>query len=158
MEKEQKLRYKRFTEAFEYLKEIGRIDNQKDLAEILHKTPETISRVVKGSGNNPTEKFMFDFAKAFAREINEEYLMEGIGELVRTIPENEQYNLSDQRYIEQLENKLKKAEDEVQFYKQQIKLKDEQYRDARNDIERLNRIIEQLLPRQENKKDLASVG
>jgi chromosome segregation ATPase len=101
---------------------------------------------------------MFDFAKAFAREINEEYLMEGIGELVRTIPENEQYNLSDQRYIEQLENKLKKAEDEVQFYKQQIKLKDEQYRDARNDIERLNRIIEQLLPRQENKKDLASVG
>ena len=84
--------------------------------------------------------------------------MEGIGELVRTIPENEQYNLSDQRYIEQLENKLKKAEDEVQFYKQQIKLKDEQYRDARNDIERLNRIIEQLLPRQENKKDLASVG
>ena len=101
---------------------------------------------------------MFDFAKAFAREINEEYLIEGIGELIRTIPKNEQYNLSDQRYIEQLEDKLKKAEDEVQFYKQQIKLKDEQYRDARNDIERLNRIIEQLLPRQENKKDLASVG
>ena len=101
---------------------------------------------------------MFDFAKAFAREINEEYLIEGIGELIRTIPKNKQYNLSDQRYIEQLEDKLKKAEDEVQFYKQQIKLKDEQYRDARNDIERLNRIIEQLLPRQENKKDMASVG
>jgi len=158
MEKEQKLRYKRFTEAFEYLKEIGRIDNQKDLAEILRKTPETISRVVKGSGNNPTEKFMFDFAKAFAREINEEYLIEGIGELVRTIPENEQYKLGDQHYIEQLEKELKKAEAEIQFYKQQIELKDEQYRDAKNAIERLNRIIDRLVPPQENKKDLANVG
>lgn len=158
MDKEQKLRYKRFTEAFEYLKEIGRIDNQKDLAEILRKTPETISRVVKGSGNNPTEKFMFDFAKAFAREINEEYLIEGIGELIRTIPENEQYKLGDQHYIEQLEEKLKKTEAEVQFYKQQIELKDEQYRDAKNVIERLNRIIDRLVPPQENKKDLASVG
>lgn len=158
MDKEQKLRYKRFTEAFEYLKEIGRIDNQKDLAEILRKTPETISRVVKGSGNNPTEKFMFDFAKAFAREINEEYLIEGIGELIRTIPENEQYKLGDQHYIEQLEEKLKKAEAEVRFYKQQIELKDEQYRDAKNVIERLNRIIDRLVPPQENKKDLTSVG
>lgn len=158
MDKEQKLRYKRFTEAFEYLKEIGRIDNQKDLAEILRKTPETISRVVKGSGNNPTEKFMFDFAKAFAREINEEYLIEGIGELIRTIPENEQYKLGDQHYIEQLEEKLKKAEAEVRFYKQQIELKDEQYRDAKNVIERLNRIIDRLVPPKENKKDLASVG
>ena len=158
MDNEQKLRYKRFTEAFEYLKEIGRIDNQKDLAEILRKTPETISRVVKGSGNNPTEKFMFDFAKAFAREINEEYLIEGIGELIRTIPENEQYKLGDQHYIEQLEEKLKKAEAEVRFYKQQIELKDEQYRDAKNVIERLNRIIDRLVPPQENKKDLASVG
>lgn len=158
MDKEQKLRYKRFTEAFEYLKEIGRIDNQKDLAEILRKTPETISRVVKGSGNNPTEKFMFDFAKAFAREINEEYLIEGIGELIRTIPENEQYKLGDQHYIEQLEEKLKKAEAEVRFYKQQIELKDEQYRDAKNVIERLNRIIDRLVPPQENKKDLVSVG
>lgn len=158
MEKEQRLRYKRFKEAFDYLKSIGRIDNQKDLADILHKTPETISRVMAGSGNNPTEKFMFLFAKAFAHDLNEEYLVNGTGELIRVKPENEQYKLGDQRYIEHLEEKLKKAESEILFYKQQIAIKDEQYRDLRKDNERLHEYIERLTRFQENKKDMASVG
>lgn len=158
MEKEQRLRYKRFKEAFDYLKSIGRIDNQKDLADILHKTPETISRVMAGSGNNPTEKFMFLFAKAFAHDFNEEYLVNGTGELIRVIPENEQYKLGDQRYIEHLEEKLKKAESEILFYKQQIAIKDEQYRDLRKDNERLYEYVDRLTRLQENKKDLASAG
>lgn len=158
MDKEQKLRYKRFKEAFDYLKSIGRIDNQKDLADILHKTPETISRVMAGSGNNPTEKFMFLFAKAFAHDFNEEYLVNGTGELIRVIPENEQYKLGDQRYIEHLEEKLKKAESEILFYKQQIAIKDEQYRDLRKDNERLYEYVDRLTRLQENKKDLASAG
>lgn len=158
MEKEQRLRYKRFKEAFDYLKSIGRIDNQKDLADILHKTPETISRVMAGSGNNPTEKFMFLFAKAFAHDLNEEYLINGTGELIRVIPENEQYKLGDQRYIEHLEEKLKKAESEILFYKQQIAIKDEQYRDLRKDNERLYEYVDRLTRLQENKKDLASAG
>lgn len=158
MDKEQRLRYKRFKEAFDYLKSIGRIDNQKDLADILHKTPETISRVMAGSGNNPTEKFMFFFAKAFAHDLNEEYLVKGTGELIRVIPENEQYKLGDQRYIEHLEEKLKKAESEILFYKQQIAIKDEQYRDLRKDNERLYEYVDRLTRLQENKKDLASAG
>lgn len=158
MDKEQRLRYKRFKEAFDYLKSIGRIDNQKDLADILHKTPETISRVMAGSGNNPTEKFMFFFAKAFAHDLNEEYLVNGTGELIRVIPENEQYKLGDQRYIEHLEEKLKKAESEILFYKQQIAIKDEQYRDLRKDNERLYELVDRLTQYQENKKDLASAG
>ena len=158
MDKEQRLRYKRFKEAFDYLKSIGRIDNQKDLAEILHKTPETISRIMAGSGNNPTEKFMFFFAKAFAHDLNEEYLVNGTGELIRVIPENEQYKLGDQRYIEHLEEKLKKAESEILFYKQQIAIKDEQYRDLRKDNERLYEYVDRLTRLQENKKDLASAG
>lgn len=158
MDKEQRLRYKRFKEAFDYLKSIGRIDNQKDLADILHKTPETISRIMAGSGNNPTEKFMFFFAKAFAHDLNEEYLVKGTGELIRVIPENEQYKLGDQRYIEHLEEKLKKAESEILFYKQQIAIKDEQYRDLRKDNERLYEYVERLTRFQENKKDLASAG
>ena len=158
MEKEQRQRYKRFKEAFDYLKSIGRIDNQKDLADILHKTPETISRIMAGSGNNPTEKFMFFFAKAFAHDLNEEYLVNGTGELIRVIPENEQYKLGDQRYIEHLEEKLKKAESEILFYKQQIAIKDEQYRDLRKDNERLYEYVDRLTRLQENKKDLASAG
>ena len=158
MDKEQRLRYKRFKEAFDYLKSIGRIDNQKDLADILHKTPETISRVMAGSGNNPTEKFMFFFAKAFAHDLNEEYLVKGTGELIRVIPENEQYKLGDQRYIEHLEEKLKKVESEILFYKQQIAIKDEQYRDLRKDNERLYEYVDRLTRLQENKKDLASAG
>lgn len=158
MEKEQRLRYKRFKEAFDYLKSIGRIDSQKDLADILHKTPETISRVMAGSGNNPTEKFMFLFAKAFAHDLNEEYLVKGTGELIRVIPENEQYKLGDQRYIEHLEEKLKKAESEILFYKQQIAIKDEQYRDLRKDNERLYELVDRLTRLQENKKDLSSAG
>ena len=158
MDKEQRLRYKRFKEAFDYLKSIGRIDNQKDLADILHKTPETISRIMAGSGNNPTEKFMFFFAKAFAHDLNEEYLIKGTGELIRVIPENEQYKLGDQRYIEHLEEKLKKAESEILFYKHQIAIKDEQYRDLRKDNERLHEYVERLTRLQENKKDLASAG
>lgn len=158
MEKEQRLRYKRFKEAFDYLKNIGRIDNQKDLADILHKTPETISRVMAGSGNNPTEKFMFFFAKAFAHDINEEYLIYGTGELVREKPDNEQYKLGDQRYIEQLEEKLKKAESEILFYRQQIAIKDEQYREMARKNDKLVEEIDRLIRLQENKKELASAG
>ena len=158
MDKEQRLRYKRFKEAFDYLKSIGRIDNQKDLADILHKTPETISRVMAGSGNNPTEKFMFFFFFFFAHDLNEEYLVKGTGELIRVIPENEQYKLGDQRYIEHLEEKLKKVESEILFYKQQIAIKDEQYRDLRKDNERLYEYVDRLTRLQENKKDLASAG
>ena len=158
MDKEQRLRYKRFKEAFDYLKSIGRIDNQKDLADILHKTPETISRIMAGSGKKKKEKFMFFFAKAFAHDLNEEYLIKGTGELIRVIPENEQYKLGDQRYIEHLEEKLKKAESEILFYKQQIAIKDEQYRDLRKDNERLHEYVERLTRLQENKKDLASAG
>lgn len=160
MDKEQRLRYKRFKEAFDYLKSIGRIDNQKDLADILHKTPETISRVMAGSGNNPTEKFMFFFAKAFAHDLNEEYLVKGTGELIRVIPENEQYKLGDQRYIEQLEDRLKKAESEILFYKQQIEIKDEQYRNVQKQVDEMRVTLSdyQRFLHQENKKDLTGVG
>ena len=158
MDKEQKLRYKRFREAFDYLKNIGRISNQKDLADILHKTPETISRIMAGSGNNPTEKFMFFFAKAFSQDVNEEYIMNGTGELVGYNPESKQYKLGDQHYIESLEEQLKKTESEVLFYRQQIAIKDEQYKDLRKDNERLYSLIESLTQQQGKREDLANTG
>lgn len=163
MDKEQRLRYKRFKEAFDYLKSIGRIDNQKDLADILHKTPETISRVMAGSGNNPTEKFMFFFAKAFAHDLNEEYLVEGTGELIRVIPENEQYKLGDQRYIENLEAELREAKAKInlQFQlieslKRQIEMLEEKSKDAdvwKQVVSNYHQHFDQ-----ENKKDKVSVG
>ena len=103
---------------------------------------------------------MFFFAKAFAHDLNEEYLIKGTGELIRVIPENEQYKLGDQRYIEQLEDRLKKAESEILFYKQQIEIKDEQYRNVQKQVDEMRVTLSdyQRFLHQENKKDLAGVG
>lgn len=131
------MRYKRFKEALDHLRKIGRIANQKQLADILYKTPETISRVVSGKGNNPTDKFMLDFARAFSDIFNEDYLVKGEGVLLKEQdpPQDEKPEAPD---IEE-KDIVRKFLDHVSFLEGQINEKDKE-------IKRLHSIIEKFAP------------
>lgn len=137
MNQEKTIKYKRFKEAFDYLKRINRIVNQKNLADILHKTPETVSKVVSGKGNNPTDKFMLDFARAFSDIFNEDYLVKGEGVLLKEQdpPKDEKPEAPD---IEE-KDIVRKFLDHVSFLEGQINEKDKE-------IKRLHSIIEKFAP------------
>ena len=137
MNQERTMRYKRFKEAFDHLRKTGRIVNQKNLADILYKTPETVSKVVSGKGNNPTEKFMLDFARAFSDIFNEDYLVNGRGVLLK-----EQEPPQDEKpETPEIEEKdiVRKFLDHVSFLERQINEKDKE-------ITRLHSIIEKFAP------------
>jgi len=140
------MKYKRFKEAFDYLKQIERITSQKDLAEILHKTPETVNRVVAGKGNNPTDRFMLDFARAFSTIFNEDYLVKGKGQLLKEPDGTEPEDNSGPQETES--DIVRRFLDHIAFLQGQIIEKDKE-------IERLHSIIEKFTPmvgKEESKK------
>lgn len=151
MDKERSIKYNRFLEAFDYLKETGRITSKKELADILHKTPETISRVFSGKANNPNDRFLLDFARAFADIISEDYILHGKGTLLKEQSSFQQETEKEQtdgdmdivvRFLKQLESKDKT----ISFLRDQLSRKDKE-------IERLYAVIDSLSPVTEKKKD-----
>lgn len=145
MSQDRAMKYKRFKEAFDYLRQTERILNQKDLADILHKTPETVSRVISGKGNNPTDKFLLDFARAFADIFNEDYLVKGSGQLLKQpviLPEGKEGSGEPENEI------VRRFLDHITFLQGQMIEKDKE-------IERLHSIIEKFAPvvgKEESKK------
>lgn len=154
MNKDRTIKYKRFKEAFDYLKLIERISNQKDLADILHKTPETISRVVSGKGNNPTDKFLIDFARAFSDVFNEDYILHGNGVLLKeqsikqldSVEETEEQN----EKVIWYRGELVKRDKIISFLQKQIDIKDKE-------IDRLHTIIEKFSPMTEKEGEAKKV-
>lgn len=147
MNQDRTKKYKRFKEAFEYLKQTERIVTQKDLADILHKTPETVSRVIAGKGDNPTDKFLLDFARAFSDIFNESYLVSGNGQLLKEQSTIQQEITENNKEPEK--EIIRRFLDHISFLEDQIKEKDKE-------IERLHSIIEKFSPlfgkEEENKK------
>lgn len=138
MDSNQKNKSIRFKEAFDYLKENGIINNQKDLAEKLRVTQETITRVMKCQGNNPSDKFLEKFAAIFKDIFNESYIINGVGTLlVIKEPKLENQVSIIESLLKQLENKDKQLENRdktIAHYEQQIVMKDKK-------IEELTAII-----------------
>ena len=132
MENNQKMRSIRFKEAFDYLKENGVINSQKDLAERLRVVPETITRVIKCQGKNPTDKFMEKFALSFNTIFNESYILNGVGKLLKT---DEQPNFSNLAFIEKLFEQLENKDKTISFLQQQITEKDNTIRLLRQMLE-----------------------
>ena len=144
------MKYKRFKEAFDYLKQTERIVNQKNLADILHKTPETVSKVVSGKGNNPTDKFMLDFARAFSDIFNEEYIINGLGQLLKEPNDTPQ---------EKKETAEEPDGDIVRRFLEHITFLQGQITEKDKEIERLHSIIEKFtsLVGKEDSKKMANV-
>lgn len=141
MDSNQKMKSIRFKEAFDYLKKKGIISSQKDLAEKIRVTPETITRVLKCQGKNPTDNFIEKFARTFRDEFNESYLLSGIGCLLKNDPvagsdnDEKTHSFIIEKQFVQLENKDKT----ISFLQQEILTRDEE-------IQRLLAVIEKFSP------------
>ncbi|ROT19637.1 S24 family peptidase [Muribaculaceae bacterium Isolate-114 (HZI)] len=66
---------KNLKEAYKYLRSIGKIHTQKDLADLMKSTPSNISKAMSGDPRFFTEKFIKRFNRHFNGIFNEKWLM-----------------------------------------------------------------------------------
>lgn len=71
------IKVKRIATAIDYLKSIGRVHKQQDIAEQMGATESSLSRALKGDVKYLTDKFIQRFNKAYGKIFNEDWLMGG---------------------------------------------------------------------------------
>ena len=71
------IKVKRIATAIDYLKSIGRVHKQQDIAEQMGATESSLSRALKGDVKYLTDKFIQRFNKAYGNIFNENWLMGG---------------------------------------------------------------------------------
>ena len=71
------IKIKRIATAIDYLKSIGRVHKQQDIAEQMGATESSLSRALKGDVKYLTDKFIQRFNKAYGNIFNEDWLMGG---------------------------------------------------------------------------------
>lgn len=71
------IKIKRIATAIDYLKSIGRVHKQQDIAEQMGATESSLSRALKGDVKYLTDKFIQRFNKAYGNIFNESWLMGG---------------------------------------------------------------------------------
>ena len=69
------IKIKRIATAIDYLKSIGRVHKQQDIAEQMGATESSLSRALKGDVKYLTDKFIQRFNKAYGNIFNESWLM-----------------------------------------------------------------------------------
>lgn len=62
-------------EAYNYLRSIGKIHTQKDLADLMKSTPSNISKALNGDSRFLTESFLMRFNRTFDGIFNEDWLL-----------------------------------------------------------------------------------
>lgn len=62
-------------EAYSYLRSIGKIHTQKDLADLMKSTPSNISKALNGDSRFLTESFLIRFNRTFDGIFNEDWLL-----------------------------------------------------------------------------------
>lgn len=75
--------FKRFKQAVDYLKDIGRIHKQQDIADKLEMGKARISEALQGKAAKFTEGFVKRFASAYSDYINEDWLLTGEGGMIK---------------------------------------------------------------------------
>lgn len=71
------IKVKRIATAIDYLKSIGRVHKQQDIAEQMGATESSLSRALKGDVKYLTDKFIQRFNKAYGNIFNDNWLMGG---------------------------------------------------------------------------------
>lgn len=133
-------RGKRLVEVYHYLKTTGRVKSQRDMAEVIGITETSLSKALKGSPKYTTTALFDKILRAFENIFDEEYLKTGTGSLLKK--DNQDTNLGEIHQIEDLKARLQKAESQLSFYEQEIRQKNIQYNQAREDIDNLKKEIE----------------
>ena len=78
----------RFEKAINYLRMQGVVAKNEDVATRMNADPSNVSRSIKGTGNNPTGKFLQRFNHAFGDIFNLNWLLEGEGEMLNYTTNN----------------------------------------------------------------------
>lgn len=73
--------FARFKQSVEYLKDMGQIHRQKDIAVAVGVSESYMSDVLKDRGGKFSDYFLERFARAYSDYINEEWLLTGEGEM-----------------------------------------------------------------------------
>lgn len=76
-------RKERLKEAFEYLRGKGEVHTQADIADKMKASRPNVSSAFKGDAKCLTDKFLARFNHAFGQIFNEEWLLQGEGEMLR---------------------------------------------------------------------------
>lgn len=79
-------RKERFKQAFQYLKNNGIIHTQRDVSRNMNATPPNVSRAIQGDEKYLTDNFLRRFNIAFGGLFNEEWLIDGEGEMLSSPP------------------------------------------------------------------------
>jgi hypothetical protein len=95
------IKIKRIATAIDYLKSIGRVHKQQDIAEQMGATESSLSRALKGDVKYLTDKFIQRFNKAYGNIFNESWLMGGQCDMLADENEVAQQtaNVESARYI-----------------------------------------------------------
>lgn len=95
------IKIKRIATAIDYLKSIGRVHKQQDIAEQMGATESSLSRALKGDVKYLTDKFIQRFNKAYGNLFNESWLMGGKCDMLADENEVAQQtaNVESARYI-----------------------------------------------------------
>ena len=70
--------------AFEHLRSIGRVHTQKDVGEAMNVGKENISRAFNGVDGYYTPGFVRRFNETFGNIFNEDFLLNGEGDMLKT--------------------------------------------------------------------------
>ena len=68
--------------AYEYLKSIGKIVTQKDVAELMNMRNESVSKAFTGNEKYLTNKFIYKFNQSFNNIFSINWLLEGKGDMM----------------------------------------------------------------------------
>lgn len=74
---------RRLNEAFQYLRERGKVHSQKDLALAMGATAPNVSSALRGVDKVLTEKFLRRFVEAFDNEVSYDWLLTGEGKMLK---------------------------------------------------------------------------
>lgn len=74
----------RIKSAIEYLRSVGRVHTQKDVAQKMGTTPPNVSSAIKGTESVLTESFIHRFNRAFDYIFNDAWLLTGEGDMLNS--------------------------------------------------------------------------
>lgn len=74
----------RFKKAYEHLKSLGKVHKQKDVSEKMEVAASNISKAFNGDEKYLTSKFLIRFNRTFGSIFNDEWLVDGTGEMLKS--------------------------------------------------------------------------
>ncbi|MBR4533929.1 MAG: hypothetical protein IKO85_05235 [Bacteroidaceae bacterium] len=104
----------RINAAFGYLRENGIVRTQKELADKIGSTSPNVSSALKGVESVLTDSFLRRFYAAFSTSFNEEWIMEGVGDMLKSQPRTEQDEISRMlSLLESAQETIRKRDEQI---------------------------------------------